>query len=578
MAFDGFFIHRLIEELNTELSGARIDKIHMPEKDEILLHLRMPQGNKKLLLSCNPSYPRLHLTNEPKKNPISPPMFCMLLRKHLGNSKILSVTQPGNERIAKIHFECRTELGLMKKETLVLEIMGKHSNIILIDDSTNQIIDSLKRVNAEMSSIRQILPNLDYILPPNQSKFDPFSLTFDALSSELSGKSGALEEELLLLVEGFSKNTIREWIKLSALDASAYSNTLKAIEVERLYLVLQQLIQQPTCPTKYFSSQNEPVDLVPFEFHLYQIHQREEFSSLNELVDQYYSHKDRADRLKSYSSDLTKLLNTHLKRNRNKLKKLNAELKQSEEKEIYKIYGDLILANLHCKSHEKKHLSCVNYFEENLPQIEIPLNPLLSLIENATAYFKRYNKLKVAYELIKQQLEETNTEIFYLENILVHISNATELEIIDEIRGELFSQGYLKKKRNQIPKKQKKANPMEFISSNQFKILVGRNNLQNEHLTLKIAHKNDIWFHVKDHGGSHVILINPDGLKLDEIPDKTIEESASLAAYYSQDRNSTKVSVDYTYRKNVKKHPCNKPGMVNYESYYTINIEPKSHI
>lgn len=576
MPYDGFFIKHQLDELTPLLKGAKLDKIHMPEKDELLLHFRNYDGNKKLLLSCNPSYPRFGLVENNKPNPLSPPMFCMLLRKHLGGGRLRNVVQKDNERIIIFQFQATTELGMSKNESLVLEVMGKHSNLILVDDETGQIIDSLKRIPESMSSVRQILPNLPYALPPNQHKISPFHLTLETLEGLFAEEALSLFQLLLQNIEGFAQATVKEILSRSALDGNVLAKEVKHVEIQRLFLSIQDFLKTDKNPVRYFSEQNQPVDFAPFEYHIYKKYRKEFFESPDRLVYEYYVSKDRADRLKSYASDLTKLLSTHLKRNKNKLKKLEQERKQSEERQIYKIYGDLLLSHLHLQAEKTDHLTCQNFYAEKEESIQIPLDPRLNLIENANLYFKKYNKLKNAYALIENQIQETKGEISYLEHVLNHIENATELQIIDEIRGELFNAGYLKKKKNQRTRKQAQMPPLSYAITPDFKVLIGRNNLQNEQVTHKLAHKNDIWFHVKDAAGSHIILVNPNGLALDEIPDGVIEQAAGIAAFFSKNKYGSKVAVDYTYRKNVKKHPTNKPGLVQYENYYTVYIEPQS--
>lgn len=578
MAYDGLLIHYLTNDLNKKIVGSRVDKIHMPEKDELIFSLRAPQNNTKLLISCTSNYPRIHLVKEGKTNPSAPPMFCMLLRKHLNGAKIESINQPYNERIVIINFDSKTELGVQKKEMLIVEIMGKHSNIILVDKSTNEIIDSLKRVTSQMSSVRTILPNIEYILPPNQTKISPFIIKESELKNIVKNSTEPINKTLIGSIQGFSKVSIFEWLKIAAINPSTISNSIKDIEIERLFLTLSNFINRDIEPCIYTSKNGLLHDFSPFKYSYYNDLVCTPYTSIQEIVSDFYRIKDRDDRLKSYSNDLTKLLSTHIKRNKNKIKKLNSELKQAEDKDKYKIYGDLILSYLHQMPNRATEFECINFYDENATKILIPLSIKFGPLENAQRYFKKYNKLKNALSLIETQLELTQNEIKYLENILSHIQTSTEVEVIDEIRNELFEQGYLKKRKNKRNRNQPKSKHLSFISSDGYKILVGRNNLQNDYLTMKLAKKNDIWFHVKNHGGSHVILLNDEIKELDQIPDRTIEEAASLAAFYSQEQKSSKVSVDYTFKKNIKKHPNGKPGMVTFEGYFTLVIDPDNSV
>ena len=478
MKFDVSVTAAVVAEISEKLVHGKVDKVYQAEKDEIILNIRKQGGQFRLLISAHSQNARIHLTTAARENPKTAPMFCMFLRKHLAGGRILAIVQPTFDRVVHIEFECYTELGDKVKKTMCIEIMGKHSNIILIDD-TGKILDAIRHADFTTSSVRQVLPGLFYQSPPTQGNYQPAETV---LSENISAK-----------------------------------------------------------------------------------------------VDKHFSDKDFAERMKQKSANIVKLLNNNIKRCEKKIKLHTESIKDAENREKYKIYGDLLTANIYRIEFGMDKISVENYYDEN-KLIEIPLKTDISPSKNAGRYYTRYNKLKVTEKYANEQLQTAKDEREYLETVLdaaLKAENSTEL---DEIRSELTAEGYLAKKfdKNKKGKKGKKneekvSAPMEFKSADGFKILVGKNNRQNDYLTMKLAFSTDIWMHTKTIAGSHVIIRTNGG---EDVPESTIFEAANLAAYYSRGRNSSNVAVDYTPVKNVKKPRGAKPGLVIYDNYNTVYITP----
>lgn len=574
MALDAICVRCLVKEISEAVVGGRIDKISQPEKDEIVLNIRTFTENYKLVLCAHSAYPRVHFTKKTKKNPDTAPLFCMLLRKHLGSGKIISVKQVDFERIIEFEVESYDELGDLTVKKLIIEIMGRHSNIILtIDD---KIIDSIKHIDFTVSSIRQVLPGLSYSYPPKQEtkelvKIEP-DIEFDtAQKGQMSAKS------VLSSISGISPLTAREIVY------RAYGRTdIRNEELGSLAPLVKSAIDmkdrvvdesfKPCMIIDGFSGKLidfSAVDILQYE----QGAEIEYKDTLCDIIDKFYEKKDAAERMRQKSADLVKLLNTYIERGAKKQGILVLTLKDSENKDKYKIFGELLTANLYRIEEGAKEVVLENYYEEDMPQVKIPLEPNLSPSQNAQKYFKKYQKAKNAEVEATRQLEENKGVLEYLESTLVLVENAETESDLNAIRGELAEQGYLKRlvlKKNR--KMQNTSKPMHFVSSDGFDIYVGKNNTQNDYLTLKLANSNDIWFHTKNIHGSHTII----KLGLDkDVPETTMREAAELAAYYSKARESSQVPVDYTSVKNVKKPNGAKPGMVIYDYYNTVYVTPK---
>ncbi|MBE0068330.1 Rqc2 family fibronectin-binding protein [Thermoanaerobacterium thermosaccharolyticum] len=569
MALDGMTLYGIICELRNKLLGGKIDKIYQPEKDEIIISIRNIGNNYKLLISANVNFPRIYLTDENKENPINPPMFCMLLRKYLQSGKIVNIYQRGFDRVVFIDVESRDELEKEVVKTLVVEIMGRYSNIILIDKESNIIVDSIKRVYQDMSKIREVVPGIRYELPPSQNKLNIQNFRKEDLTRALNLFNGKkVDKALLNLFEGFSPVLSREIAFRSQVD-DKYINELSEDDISKIFYNLD--ILKSSLDDLNFKPCIAYIDDNPFEFSLIELTQYKNltfYRSVNEAALKFYREKANAENIKSRSHDLKKLIQTHLDRLYNKVEKQLDELKNAENADIYRLYGELITSNLYKLNKKIDTLKTTNYYTGE--EITIPLDIKYTPSENAQMYFKKYAKLKNAVEFLTKQIEETKKEIEYLEGQLLNVEQCTLPSEIDEIREELSDTGYIKKKNKDKKQKKSISKPLHYISSDNFDIYIGKNNVQNDYLTMKFADMNDMWLHTKNIPGSHVIIKSKDR----SIPDSTILEAAKLAAMHSKAKNSSNVPVDYTLRKYVKKPAGSKPGFVIYTNQKTLYVTP----
>ncbi|MCX7711944.1 MAG: NFACT family protein [Clostridia bacterium] len=575
MPFDGIVTKCVAVELSEALAGGRIEKIFQPEPDEILINIRAKGQNLKLLMSASPSYPRMHVTSTSKENPAVPPVFCMLLRKHISGGRITGVEFNDFERLIGLCIEATNELGDLTYKKLIIEIMGRHSNIILLNHE-NKILDSIKHVDRDVSSVREVMPARPYLPPPSQDKLNPETVDVDHLfdpSSLLEG--GNVEGFLLNSLKGFSPLLCREVCFRAGVEGKAPVSSLKEENLTILKNVLKSMIQEikdsAFTPCIIYSDKNLEA---PFDFHCLTMQQYtavKQFSSISDVLDAFYASKDRTERLKHKKADLLKVLGNSIDRCNKKITLQQEKLRDVADREKLKLFGELITANIYCIPKNTKSVSLMNYYSENNDYIDVPLDEDLTPQENAQRYFKKYSKAKNAFTHTSKQLEDSFAELEYLESVLQLLENCTTLPDISEIRLELAEQGYVSQNRKAASKKQNKVSaPLHFKSTDGLDIFIGKNNKQNDQLTLKTASSNDIWLHTKDIPGSHVII-----KKLQqEIPDSTLLEAAMLAAYYSKAKQSSNVAVDYTTVKNVKKPGGAKPGMVNYENYKTIIVTP----
>lgn len=582
MPFDGSVINSVIYELEQKLLNGKIDKIYQPEKDELIIGIRGNRENLKLLLSASPNYPRLHLTTENKSNPQIAPAFCMLLRKHLLGGRISSIHQPEFERIIELTVECLDELGYSTSKMLIIEIMGRHSNIIFVDKASNKIIDSIKRVSFEISSVREVLPGRQYSYPPsgaenNAPKHSPISISYEEFikSVELQSDSIKADKFLMKTLNGISPIAAKEICTYANIEFDTDISRLSDDNREVLYKAILQFssrIKEHQYKPNIVFEDKKPKDFFCFDLQLYNHLDKDYTASISEAIEQFYSAKDNKDRIKQKYGDIQKIISNRLDRCYKKLEILNDELSKAKEAEINKLYGDLIMSNLYQIEKGANKIKLLNYFSENGEYIDIPMNPQLTATANAQKYYKKYNKSKSALISIEKQLQENNQEILYLENQAENLEKCTEELEINEIRKELEDQGYIKKKKEGKGKNKAVApsKPMHFVSTTGFDIFVGKNNVQNDLLTIKLAAPNDLWLHTKDIPGSHVI-VKTNGKQVDDV---TLSEAANLAAYYSKAKQSPKVPVDYTQKRNVKKPNGAKPGMVIYENNKTVYIDP----
>ena len=573
MAFDGLVISNLKKELKETLLGGRINKIYQPEKDEIHLVIKNQRQTYRLLLSASASLPLVYLTEKAKSNPMIAPNFCMLLRKYLMNGKILDVTQPGMERILILHIEHVDEMGDLCVKKLIVEIMGKHSNIIFAT-AEDKIIDSIKHVSFQVSSVREVLPGRDYILPPGQDKECLLSVTKDTFEHLCFSKNMPLEKAIYTSLQGISPVVARELCYQAGLDSKISADSLLPREQDNIYEAASQLaanISAGNYSPSIVLFEGEAVEFSSIPLTHYGNVEHRSFSSISQLLEEYYALKESTTRIRQKSSDLRRIITTALDRS---LKKYNLQLRQlqdTEKRDKYKVYGELLHTYGYGLEPGAKTLTCLNYYTNE--EITIPLDNTKNAMENASSYFARYNKLKRTYEALIELTVETKHQIDHLESILTALDMATLEVDLTDIKEELIEYGYMKRKGGKNAKKGKieKGKPLHYISSDGFHMYVGKNNYQNEELTFKFANGKDMWFHAKDMAGSHVIV------KLetaDELPDRTYEEAGRLAAYYSKGRQAPKVEIDYTERRNLKKPPKSNPGFVIYHTNWSLLIEP----
>ena len=576
MAFDAIAVRSLVNELNERIINSRIDKISQPERDEIIIHCRTFTENLKLVLSASSAHPRLHLTSVLKKNPQTAPMFCMLLRKHLGSGKITKIEQSGFERIVKFSIESYNELGDLTTKYLIIEIMGRHSNIILTDNEY-KILDSIKHIDFTISSVRQILPGLTYAEPPLQDKIPLIDFTNENnLNLSLPERC---DKAIISQISGISPMIARELVYNTFFRTDIMANSLNSNQAAALKLNVLKMCQNiknntfSPCMVTDISS-GKILDFSAFKISQYENAAKvTQFESMNVLVDEFYSTRDMHERMKQKSADLTKLLANSIERTAKKLVILKRTLDDAKDREKYKIKGDLITANIYAIEQGVDKVTVNNYYEDGMPEITITLDPSLSPSQNAQKYYKKYNKAKTAQIHAKKQYDITECDLEYLESTLSALENAETESDLNAIRRELTDEGYLNKKPDKKRRKDEVSKPMHFLSSDGFDIYVGRNNTQNDYLTLKFSNTSDMWFHTKNIHGSHTVI----KLGLDKnIPDSTLREAAEIAAYYSKARESSQVPVDYTQIKNVKKPNGAKPGMVIYDHYNTIYVTPKA--
>lgn len=572
MAYDGLVLRAVTHELQTSLVGGRVDKIYQPLDRDLLFNIRAIGNNYKLLLTAHPSYPRAQLTDDYKGvNPAEPPMFCMLLRKHCEGGRITRVEQVGNERILHLAVENRDELGDLTERVLVIEIMGRHSNVILLDPQEQRILDSLVHVNFGTSRHREVLPGRTYVSPPEQDKHDPFQVSYGAFQNLRTATDEPLFDKFLLQTfTGLSPLICRE---IAARVAQA--GNLES-EWQAFAALIEDAREHRYTPTIVYQ-EDRPVAFSCFELtHLEG--DKKSFASISQAIQLFYGEKAWRDTLRQKSHDLERMLTNELDRNVTKLAKFQQQIEEADLSDQHRIYGELITAYQHQIERGMTEVTVQNFYDENLADITIPLDPAYSANENAQSNFKKYNKVKKSIPILQQQIEETQAEILYLESLLQQLSTATWSDI-EEIRDELAAEGYIKIKRKPLPKgkkppKEKVApiKPERYVSSDGIEILVGKNNKQNEFLTMKYASNSDTWLHTKDIPGSHVVI------RAREIPESTLLEAAQLAAYFSKGRESSQVPVDYTLVKHIWKPNGSKPGFVLYDNQRTLYVTPDQQI
>ena len=580
MAFDGITIAAIRKELADTLKDGRISKIAQPEPDELLLTIKTPVGQYKLVLSANPSLPLAYLTEENKVSPMTAPPFCMLLRKHLQNGKILSITQPDFERILVFEIEHLNELGDLCRKKLIVELMGKYSNIIFASEEKEEnksseagtglkIIDSIKRISAAVSSVREVLPGRDYFVPTAEGKTNPLLADKVSYIQCIQDKHEYCHKALLSSYTGVSPLIAHEICYLADL-SDAIASELTPQEAERLYnaftSIFNKVKEEQFDPVIYYENE------VPKEYSCVPVssfgNDAIAYDSICALIRDYYSQKEKHSRSRQKSADLRKIVSTILERDVKKYDLQCRQLKDTEKMDTYRIYGELLQTYGYSIEPGSKSATVDNYYT-NEP-ITIPLDDQKTPLENARRYFDKYGKCKRTKEALTELIIQVKDEISHLESIMTALDIAEKEEDLNQIREELMEYGYIRRKggKKAAGKQRFVSKPFHYVSSDGFDIYVGKNNYQNEELTFKFATGNDWWFHAKGIPGSHVIL-KSEGK---EVPDSTFEEAGRLAAFYSKGRGQEKVEIDYTPRKNIKKTPGGKPGFVIYHTNYSLNI------
>lgn len=581
MAFDGVTIANVVFEMNQELAGGRLTKIAQPENDELLLTIKTTNGQKRLFISAGASLPLIYLTETNKPSPMTAPNFCMLLRKHLQNGRIVSITQPGLERIIHIDIEHLDEMGDLCHKTLVIEIMGKHSNIIFCDEE-NRIIDSIKHVSAAVSSVREVLPGKPYFVAQTQDKLDALTTEYSAFYQALSARPQPVFKALYGSFTGISPILAQELCYEAGMDGEQPTAALTEEDYQRLYAALEKMvamIKAGSFSPNIAYTGSSPVDFaaIPLTMYTSGADRIVPYDSMSTLLESFYAEKNAITRIRQKSADLRRIVQTALERNVKKYDLQLRQIKDTEKRETYRIYGELLNTYGYSAKPGDKSLETVNYYTGE--PITIPLDPTLSAIENAKKYFEKYNKMKRTYEALSELTKEVKEEIDHLETISTSLDIALQEEDLVEIKEELTESGYIHRKfsgKNQPGKKgngkkvKVTSKPFHYLSSDGFHIYVGKNNYQNDELTFQFATGNDWWFHAKGMPGSHVV-VKMNGAE--ELPDRTFEEAGRLAAYYSKGRGQEKVEIDYIQKKHVKKPSGAKPGFVVYYTNYSLMID-----
>ena len=575
MAFDGLTISGIVRELRNRAIGGRINKIQQTESDEIDLVIKNGKDNNlKLMISVNPSLPLVYLTDSLKQAPMTAPNFCMLLRKHIGNGRIKDVEQPGFDRIIKIVIEHLDEMGDVREKALMVELMGRHSNIIFMDD-TGRILDSVKRVPLDVSSVRQVLPGMQYEYPKAEDKYDPRELTEQEFSEKVLGKAGNVAKTLSSSLNGIAYVTANEICERAGVDGGASSDALSEEDKKRLWEVLEKMLREDVMPCIYLED-GVPKDYSIVPFKIYSSFEESRQGSVSEMLKLFYQMKNDAVRMKQKTSELRHVISSMIERTVRKLDLQKNQMKDTEDREKFRIYGELLNTYGYSLEPGARELVCQNYYDDNR-EIKIPIPENSDAREASKKYFDKYNKKKRTAVALEDQIKASEDELQYLKSVQLSLDIASLESDISDIRRELIESGFLrgsaaeriKDKNKKGKRREAKGKPLHYISSDGFDMFVGKNNFQNDELTFQIAGPNDMWFHAKKAPGSHVIVRrNRD----EEIPDNTYLEAARLAAFYSA-VESDKVEIDYTERKNLKKPPAAALGYVIYHTNYSVVVE-----
>ena len=569
MALDGIVISNLIYDLDQTIKGSRIRKIAQPETDELLFTFKGTGGQVRLSISASASLPLMYLTDKNKPSPPTAPGFCMLLRKHIGNGRVTSISQPGLERIILFEIEHLDEMGDLRHKKLIVELMGKHSNIIFCDED-NRIIDSIKHISAQVSSLREVLPGRTYFIPETVHKGDPLSCTKEEFCSLISAKPLSLAKAIYTSYTGISPLIANEICYRCHLDGDAPAASCTPEQLEELYMVFCSVL---SCVSMHgyhpciVTRGKEPVEFSSVLLRSYSDCTVTEYPSISQVLETYYAQKSIYTRIRQKSSDLRRIVSNALDRNRKKYQLQQKQLADTQKREKYRVWGEMLHTYGYNLAEGARELKCTNYYTNE--EITVPLDPDLTAGENAKKYFDRYGKLKRTFEALSELIVETESDIRHLESIATALDLAVSEADLAQIREELAEYGYIRRK----PEKKKasqKSRPYHYRTKDGYDIYVGKNNLQNDELTFHFAEGNDWWFHAKGMPGSHVLVKTKTG----DLPDHVFEDAGSLAAYYSKGRGNEKVEIDYLQKKNVKKPNKSKPGFVVYYTNYSLTISP----
>ncbi len=572
MAFDGFAVAAVTDELDKKLQGGRIMKISQPGKDELMFTIAAGGGKHRLLLSANPSLPMICLTNREKEAPLTAPSFCMLLRKHLLNGRIISFKQPSLERVVRMETEHLNELGDLQRNTLVIELMGKYSNIILTKEEGGEeiVVDAIKRVSMLVSSVREVLPGRPYFIPDAREKISPLDVSILQLKKSLSGKGMEISRALQESFTGFSYQVSSEIVRLSGTDLQLCAGDVAENEdlLKALYESFERIVKAVKdgnfTPVIYMEG-GSAADFAAIDTGMYE--EKECFDSASAMLEQFFARRDEALKKKEKSAGLRKSLLTCRERTARKLELQEKQLNDTGKMERYRLFGELITAYAYKIPEGADHYDAENYYDGSI--VKIPLEKDLTASENAKRFYDRYTKLKRTAGALTEQTANSRMELYHIESMLSSLDTSENEADLMQVAEEMQKAGYVRK-RLYAKKKNIKTEPLEFVCDEGFRIFVGKNNLQNEYVSFKLAGNSDMWFHAKKIPGSHVI-VKTEGK---ELPDTVYEKAASLAAYYSSASDQAKVEVDYTLRKNLKKPPGSPPGFVIYNTNYSMTVKP----
>ncbi|RAL26100.1 Rqc2 family fibronectin-binding protein [Thermoflavimicrobium daqui] len=559
MSFDGIMTRAIVYELSQTLSSGRITKVYQPSEIEILLYIRAFGKNHRLLLSAHPAYPRVHLIEENMDHPTEPPMFCMLMRKHCEGAIIQSIEQIGMERVIHINFRTRNELGDEVTRRIVIEIMGRHSNLILLDPETDTILDAIRRVTPAISQHRQVLPGSTYSPPPDQAKKNPLEVDKNTFIAGFDYNRGQLDKQIMQRFTGIGPLIAKEITHRAELGS-------REKLWQSFHQVMEQIRRHKYQPTAIHTANKSVFSAIPIT-HVEG--EQRTFATMSACLESFYFGKAERDRIKQQTQDLMRKLQNDIDKNTKKIKILEKELLETTKADSYRIYGELLTAYMHQLKRGDQEAQVVNYYDPEGKEVTIQLNPILTPSENAQRYFKKYNKLKAAKKWNEEQIQKAKEEIEYLESVLVQLMNSTRREV-EQIREELQEEGWLKGGQKPTKKRKKKEmpTPLSVYSSDHTLVMVGRNNKQNDYLTHQLASATDTWLHTKDIPGSHVVI------RSQSFSETTLQEAAMLAAYFSKARESSQVPVDYTLIKHVKKPTGARPGFVHYVQQRTLFVTP----